>query len=228
MNTIKNKILIADDEQEILEFLKFTFESNGFEVIVAKDGIQAIKLANLHTPDIFLLDIAMPNLEGTSVCEYLRKSEKFNTSPIVFLTARNTEEAEVNAFKIGANDFITKPIKPNALVIRINKLLETKKEISTVDNSTIQIGNMVLNKDALTISANGKNIFLAKKEFQLIEMLASKPGKVFTRKEIFNKIWETSPTMGDRTIDVHVRKIRIKTSNNFITTIKGVGFRIEV
>ncbi|MFM2048461.1 MAG: hypothetical protein RI955_1009 [Bacteroidota bacterium] len=227
MENLKRKILIADDEQDILDFLQFTFESNGFEVATAKDGIQAIKLAKQFVPDIFLLDIMMPNLEGTSVCEYLRKTEEFKNTPIVFLTARNNEETEVNAFNIGADDFIAKPIKPKALLLRINKILITKKTAAQPEKKITSIGNLILNHENLSVKFKQQQIELAKKEFQLIEMLASKPGKVFTRKEIFNKIWGTSLVMGDRTIDVHVRKIRMKTSNDFITTIKGVGFKIE-
>ncbi|MEY4875609.1 MAG: hypothetical protein RL708_758 [Bacteroidota bacterium] len=227
MSVVKNKILLADDEQDILDFLQFTFESNGFEVATAKDGIQAIKLAKQFTPDIFLLDIMMPNLEGTSVCEYLRKTEEFKNTPIVFLTAQNNEETEVNAFNIGADDFIAKPIKPKALLLRINKILVTKKTAAQTENKITSVGHLILNHENLSVKFKQQQIELAKKEFQLIEMLASKPGKVFTRKEIFNKIWGTSLVMGDRTIDVHVRKIRMKTSNDFITTIKGVGFKIE-
>jgi two-component system alkaline phosphatase synthesis response regulator PhoP len=227
MENLKRKILIADDEQDILDFLQFTFESNGFEVATAKDGIQAIKLAKQFVPDIFLLDIMMPNLEGTSVCEYLRKTEEFKNTPIVFLTARNNEETEVNAFNIGADDFIAKPIKPKALLLRINKILVTKKTAYQTENKITSVGNLILNHENLSVKFKQQQIELAKKEFQLIEMLASKPGKVFTRKEIFNKIWGTSLVMGDRTIDVHVRKIRVKTADNFITTVKGVGFKIE-
>jgi two-component system alkaline phosphatase synthesis response regulator PhoP len=227
MLTTKRKILLADDEHDILDFLQFTFQSNGFEVATAKDGIQAIKIANQFVPDIFLLDIMMPNLEGTSVCEYLKKSEEFKNTPVVFLTARNNEETEVNAFNIGAEDFIAKPIKPKALLLRINKILDNKSSISDNNKKITTTKNLVLNHETLSVKYNNEFVELAKKEFQLIEMLVSKPGKVFTRKEIFNKIWGTSLVMGDRTIDVHVRKIRMKTSDDFITTIKGVGFKIE-
>lgn len=227
MLTTKRKILLADDEQDILDFLQFTFQSNGFEVATAKDGIQAIKIANQFVPDIFLLDIMMPNLEGTSVCEYLKRSEEFKNTPVVFLTARNNEETEVNAFNIGAEDFIAKPIKPKALLLRINKILDNKSSIADNNKKITTTKNLVLNHETLSVKYNNEFVELAKKEFQLIEMLVSKPGKVFTRKEIFNKIWGTSLVMGDRTIDVHVRKIRMKTSDDFITTIKGVGFKIE-
>lgn len=227
MLTTKRKILLADDEQDILDFLQFTFQSNGFEVATAKDGIQAIKVANQFVPDIFLLDIMMPNLEGTSVCEYLKKSDNFKNTPVVFLTARNNEETEVNAFNIGAEDFIAKPIKPKALLLRINKILDNKSSILENDRKITTTKNLVLNHETLSVKYNNDYVELAKKEFQLIEMLVSRPGKVFTRKEIFNKIWGTSLVMGDRTIDVHVRKIRMKTSDDFITTIKGVGFKIE-
>jgi two-component system alkaline phosphatase synthesis response regulator PhoP len=224
----KNKILIADDEKDILEFLKYTFESNGFIVETALDGIQAIKLSKTFEPDIFLLDIMMPNLEGTSVCEYLRKTEEYKNTPIVFLTAQNNEEMEVNAFSVGADDFIAKPIKPKALLVRINKILS--KYILNSDFASTKksdLGNLIINHENYSIIYNDEKVSLAKKEFYLLEMLASKPGKVFSRKEIFDKIWGNGNSIGDRTIDVHVRKIRYKTSNDLIVTVKGVGFKIE-
>ncbi|MEY2829167.1 MAG: hypothetical protein RIQ33_1025, partial [Bacteroidota bacterium] len=181
--------------------------------------------------DVFLLDIMMPNLEGTSVCEYLRKTEEYKETPIVFLTARNDEEIEVNAFNIGADDYIYKPIKPKVLLLRINKALQQKhnKKGTTelFDNKVSVIGNLIINHENYSINYFGKKVELAKKEFYLVEMLASKPGKVFTRKEIFDKIWGSTLIMGDRTIDVHIRKIRIKTSTEIISTVKGVGFKME-
>ncbi len=225
----KKKILIADDEKDIVEFLQYTFENVGFEVVACKDGIQALKQAKLHHPDIILLDIMMPNLEGTSVCEQLRKMDEFKNTPIVFLTARTSEETEVNAFEIGADDFIAKPIKPKALVSRIRKLMMSKngKHEMLVDHRLTQINDAEINHETYTLYYKGNPIELARKEFQLVDMLASKPGKVFTRKQIFDKIWGQNLAMGDRTIDVHVRKIRVKTSDDFIKTVKGVGFKIE-
>ncbi len=225
----KKKILIADDEKDIVEFLQYTFENVGFEVIACKDGIQALKQAKVHHPDIILLDIMMPNLEGTSVCEQLRKLDEFKNTPIVFLTARNNEETEVNAFEIGADDFIAKPIKPKALVSRINKLLLAKndKQEIVVDKKITKINSAEIDHETYTLYFKKKAVELARKEFQLVDMLASKPGKVFTRKQIFDKIWGQNLAMGDRTIDVHVRKIRVKTSDDFIKTVKGVGFKIE-
>jgi two-component system alkaline phosphatase synthesis response regulator PhoP len=225
----KKKILIADDEKDILEFLQFTFENAGFEVITAVDGIQALKQAKQIHPDIILLDIMMPNLEGTSVCEQLRRMDEFKNIPIVFLTARTSEESEVNAFEIGADDFIGKPIKPKALLSRINKLLSQKNNSTNFvsNNKITKINEAEIDHETYTLHFRNKAVILARKEFQLIEMLASKPGKVFTRKQIFDKIWGTNLSMGDRTIDVHVRKIRVKTADDFIKTVKGVGFKIE-
>lgn len=225
----KMKILIADDEKDILEFLKFTFENAGFEVVVAIDGIQALKQAKQIHPDIILLDIMMPNLEGTSVCEQLRKMDEFKNTPIVFLTARTNEETEVKAFEIGADDFIGKPIKPKALLSRINKLLSAKHQVQSLptSNKITTISDAEIDHETYTLHFRNKPVVLARKEFQLVEMLTSKPGKVFTRKQIFDKIWGTNLSMGDRTIDVHIRKIRAKTADEFIKTVKGVGFKIE-
>ena len=228
------KILIAEDETDILEFLNQLFVNEGFEVIMAKDGIQAIKLANIHFPDVFLLDIKMPNLEGTAVCEQLRHTDDFKATPIVFLTAQNTEAMEMEAFRLGANDFIAKPIKPKALIARINKLLIDESDAKKIGehqkylhNRITQLGKVVLNHDEYKIITNGKEINLARKEFQIIELLASKPGKVFSRYELFKKVWGDNLSMTDRTIDVHIRKIRIKAGDDFIKTIKGVGFKVE-
>ena len=225
----KKKILIADDEKDIVDFLQYTFENVGFEVIACKDGIQALKQAKLHHPDVILLDIMMPNLEGTSVCEHLRKQDEFKNTPIVFLTAQHNEETEVNAFKIGADDFIAKPIKPKALVSRINKLLLAKNsDVEIVGNKKrTKIYDAEIDHETYTLFYKGIAVELARKEFQLVDMLASKPGKVFKRKEIFDNIWGANIAMGDRTIDVHVRKIRVKTADDFIKTVKGVGFKIE-
>jgi two-component system alkaline phosphatase synthesis response regulator PhoP len=225
---IKKKILIADDEQDVLDFLRFTFETNGYEVGTAVDGIQAIKLAKLFMPDIFLLDIMMPNFEGTSVCEYFKGSEDFMHIPVVFLTAKNNEETEVKAFKIGAEDFIAKPIKPSSLLTRINKLLLNKSMPVLPEKKITELGPLIINHETHSVIYNLKQVELAKKEYQLIELLASKPGKVFTRKEIFNKIWNGTLIMSDRTIDVHVRKIRTKTADELILTFKGVGFKLKV
>jgi two-component system alkaline phosphatase synthesis response regulator PhoP len=228
------KILIADDEQDILDFLEFTFKKEGYEVITAADGIQALKKARLFNPDIFLLDIMMPNLEGTSVCEQLRMTDEFKNTPIVFLTAQGNEETEVKAFQIGADDFIAKPIKPKSLILRINLLLKKKINNNLSGGLTLSISpketvinDIVINHEHYSLIYKGKNIELARKEFKLVELLASNPGKVFTRKEIFNSIWGSSLVIGDRTIDVHIRKIRTKTNDDFIKTVKGVGFKID-
>jgi two-component system alkaline phosphatase synthesis response regulator PhoP len=224
----KKKILIAEDDLETLALLKSTFESNNFEVNTATDGIQALKLSRIFLPDVFLLDIKMPNLEGTSVCEQLRTYEEFKTTPIVFLTSSNEEEVEINSFQIGADDFISKPVKAKALVIRINKLIELKKHLQNFEKKTTRVANIVINHENYTIQYKGTVIDLAKKEFQLVEILASQPGKVFTRKEIFDRIWNKPIDSSDRTLDVHIRKIRLKTNDHLITTVKGIGFKINI
>ena len=220
------KILIADDEPDILDYLSTLFADENFEVITATDGIQAIKQANLYHPDIILLDIKMPNLEGTEVCSQLRSSNDFNNTPIVFLTAQNTEARELEAFKLGANDFIAKPIKPTTLVSRIQRLLPKSKEENN-SNLNINIGQYQIIHDEFKIIKNGKAVNFAKKEFEIIQLLTSKPGKVFTREELFRKVWGNGSHVSDRTIDVHIRKIRVKAGDDFIKTIKGVGFKVE-
>ncbi len=220
------KILIADDEQDTLDYLSTLFIEENFEVITANDGIQAIKKANLHHPDIILLDIKMPNLEGTEVCSQLRSSNDFNNIPIVFLTAQNTEARELEAFKLGANDFIAKPIKPTILLSRIQRLLPQDNKESKTD-LIIKIGQYQIIQDEYKVIKNGKAVGFAKKEFEIIQLLSSKPGKVFTRDELFKKIWSNNLGISERTIDVHIRKIRVKAGDDFIKTIKGVGFKVE-
>ena len=226
---MRKKILIADDEKDELLFLKSIFENAAYQVVDVNDGIQALKQAKIFHPDVILMEMIMPNLEGTSVCEQLRKYDEFRNTPIVFLSDNNLEATEVNAFEIGANDFIAKPIRPKALLARINKLVEAKnfQHKRKEEKHTTVINDAEIDHETYTLYFKGNPVELARKEFQLVEMLASKAGKVFTRKIIFDKIWGTNLAMGDRTIDVHVRKIRIKTSDNFIKTVKGVGFKIE-
>ncbi len=227
MKNTSVKILIADDDKDIHTELKPGFETNGFTVYSANDGIQALKLAKQYKPDILLLDISMPNLEGTSVCEILRAMPEFKNTPIIFLTNQSGEAVESKALRIGGDDFLVKPAKFSSLLIRVTKLLELKRKVSLVESRITEINSTILNHETGTLLYKGKPTNLVKKEFQLVEMLATKAGKVFTRAEILNTVWATTKMINDRTIDVHVRKIRMKTSDKFITTIKGVGFKLS-
>ena len=223
------KILIADDEQDILDFLEITFSQNGFKVCTAKDGIQVLKKIKDFTPDISLLDLKMPNLEGDSLCVHLRNMPEYHKVPIVILTSQNNEEAEMRAFNAGANDFIAKPIRPQSLITRVKKALAQttdKKEENNLGSRITNVGAFQIIHDEYKVAFNDVAIHFPRKEFQIIELLASKPGRVFERKDLFRKIWGENLTMDDRTIDVHIRKIRAKTADDFIKTVKGVGFKI--
>ena len=227
------KILLVDDEQDVLDFLVDIFENKGFITETARDGIQAIKKIKNFTPDIYILDMKMPNLEGDALCSYLRTVPEYKTTPIIFLSAQNTEDAEMRAFNAGANDFIAKPIRPQSLLARVKKSLENTNYESNFNNEKnlnlskiTQVGEFKILHEEYLVLIDDKSIHFPKKEFQIIELLAHKQGKVIERKELFRKIWGSDLIMDDRTIDVHIRKIRAKTSDDFIKTVKGVGFKI--
>ncbi len=224
----RKTILIADDEIESLDFLHYTLENAGFDIVTVLDGIQAIKKMNESPPDLVILDIAMPNLEGTSVCEYIRSRPEWSELPVIFLTGKTDEKTEVNAFRLGADDFINKPIKPQALVSRIQSIMNRKSQIKQMAPAHFTtLSSLKIDHDNYLVFYKEIPVDLAKKEFKLIELLASKPGKVFTRKEIFSKIWGEKVILSDRTIDVHISKIRSKTSDSVIKTVKGIGFKME-
>lgn len=230
METTQYKILIADDEPDILEFVCYNLEKEGFDVSTANNGLEALQKAKEVNPHLILLDIMMPEMDGVEVCKELRALPEFEHTIISFLTARSEDYSQIVGFEVGGDDYITKPIRPRVLISRINALLRRSgKKQSNNDKNLIQVADLNINKEQFIVQKQGQDakITLAKKEFELLCLLASKPGKVFSREEIFNKIWGSSVIVGNRTIDVHIRKIREKVGDNYIKTIKGIGYKFE-
>ncbi len=224
-NEIK-KILIADDEPDILEIITYNLEKEGFVVYKAVDGNDAINKAQKLLPDLIVLDVMMPHKTGIEVCAILRQHSHLKETPIIILTAINDEQTHIKGLESGADDYITKPISPKVLVSRVNSLFRRTKNVDI--NKSIEIGNIVIDPIKFTVMSNGKNVVLAKKEFELLRLLASKPGRVFLRDEILQMIWGNDVIVGDRTIDVHVRKVRAKMEVDCIVTVKGVGYKFEI
>ena len=219
------KILLVDDENDILEFLSYNLEKEGFTVSTAINGKLAIQLAKKIKPDLIILDVMMPEMDGITTCAEIRKIPELENLLILFLTARSEEYSELAGFDAGADDYVTKPIKPKLLISRIKALLKRNKIKEPVKN--IQIGDIEIDKERYLLLYKNKNIHLAKKEFNLLYYLMTIPGKVFTRQEIIATIWEEA-FVGDRTIDVHIRKIREKIGSHHIKTVKGVGYKFDI
>ena len=217
--------MIADDEPDILEILQFNLQSEGYEVITAKNGDEAIELAKKNSPDLIILDIMMPGKNGIEVCNILRMLPAFKDTLIIFLTALSDEGSEIQGLETGADDYLTKPISPKVLVSKVNALF---RRLYKEEAGPIQIGDLQIDREKYVVNFNNNEITLARKEFELLALLASKPGKVFLRNEILNQIWGTEVIVGDRTIDVHIRKIRQKLELDCITTVKGVGYKFEL
>lgn len=222
------KILIVDDEPDILEFLQYNLEREGYTVVTASDGEAGILLAERENPDLIILDIMMPKMDGVEVCRVLRSKPQFNQTVITFLTAREEDFSQIAALETGGDDYITKPIRPRVFLSRIKALLRRseRQEVEEVEN-TLQVGDLLIDRDKVTVVKGEKHIELAKKEFELLNLLVSKPGKVFSREEIFHKVWGTDVIVGNRTIDVHIRKLREKIGDKYIKTIKGIGYKFE-
>lgn len=222
------QILVVDDEPDILEFVKYNLQKEGFKVATAENGLKGLEEARRVKPDLIILDIMMPEMDGVEVCRQLRSEQLFNNTVVAFLTARDEDYSQIAALDVGGDDYITKPIRPRVLVSRVNALLRrsTRKEEET-KSEIITAGDLIIDKEKILVFRGDDRIELAKKEFELLSLLVSKPGKVFTREEIFNKIWGTDVIVGNRTIDVHIRKLREKLGNDYIKTIKGVGYKYE-
>ena len=220
------KILAIDDEKDILLLLKYNLENEGYYVETASSGKEGIKLAEKSTPDLILLDIMMPGMDGIETCINLRKIDTIKNSYILFLTARVEEYSEVAAFESGADDYITKPIKPRALISRINSFYKRKSSSKNLAN-LLTIGDLNIDKDTYTVTLKGKEIFFPKKEFELLYFLALNPKKVYSRDSLLRNIWGTDVHVVPRTVDVHIRKIREKIGQNYINTIKGVGYNFK-
>ena len=221
----KSKILLVDDEEDILEFLSYNLKKEGFGIDTANNGISALKKLEKSKPDLIILDVMMPEMDGIEVCEKIREQDNFDDVLILFLTARSEEYSELAGFSAGADDYITKPIKPKLLVSRVNAILKRKRKKK--NDGPIEIGDIHINKSNHKLLYSGKEIYLARKEFNLLYYLMTVPGKVFTREEIISTIWKDA-VVGDRTIDVHIRKIREKIGSQHIKTIKGIGYKFDI
>lgn len=226
MDTTSRKILIVDDEPDILEIIEFHLRKEQFEVYKAKDGNEAIEKAKLIRPDLIVLDMMMPHRNGLEVCEILKSQAAFKDTLILFLTAISDDQHEINGLEMGADDYVNKPIKPKVLISRINALLRRSPKLEA--GKVLEIGALKIDPVQFIVYIGGESKLLAKKEFELLYLLASKPGRVFLRNEILNKVWGTEVIVGDRTIDVHIRKIRQKLDLDCITTVKGVGYKFDL
>lgn len=221
------KILVVDDEPDIVEFISYNLKSKGYQIATAKDGVEAIRKAKEFGPDLILLDIMMPNKDGIQTIKELRQSPEFEQTAIIFLTALSDEKYEIEGLNVGADDYISKPIKPDLLVTRIAAALRRTK-VDEDQEHKLTFNDLEINKTKFTVTYKGEDIMLAKKEFELLSLLASKPGRVFLRNEILQRVWGTDVIVGDRTIDVHIRKVRQKLGVDLITTVKGVGYKFEM
>ncbi len=222
------RVLIVDDEPDILEFLSYNLKKEGYEVASADNGNDALNVAKSFDPHLIVLDIMMPGLDGIEVCDKLRSDPQFESTLVIFLTARSDSFTQVSALETGGDDFINKPIKPNVFKSRIKALLRRHPLLQKNDKDIINVyGELEINTEHYKITKNGEPINLAKKEFELLALLCSKPGKVFKRGDIMNKVWGSEVIVGDRTIDVHIRKLREKIGSHYIYTLKGVGYKFD-
>jgi len=220
------KILVVDDEEDILEFLGYNLRAEGYDVIVADNGLLAIELAKKHEPSLIILDVQMPNMDGITTCEKIREIPSLSETVVTFLTARSEDYSQIAGFEAGADDYITKPIRPKVLISRVKALLK-RRGVTQDKSSVIELGDIIIDKEKHLTTYKGSEVIFAKKEFKLLNLLISKPGKVFTREEILEKVWGTDIVVGDRTIDVHIRKLREKLADHYIKTVKGVGYKFE-
>ncbi|SFH45490.1 response regulator transcription factor [Pedobacter insulae] len=228
MSTAKQKILIVDDEPDILELIEYNLKKEGYQVYLASNGQEGVATAKKIHPDLIILDIMMPKMDGIEACRLMRAIPEFKHTFMVFLTARSEEYSEIAGFNVGADDYIAKPIKPRALVSRINAILRRNSSGEEIVDNKVEIGDLVIDREAYLVFQGGAKVVLAKKEFELLYLLASKPGKVYTRESILKNIWEDSVVVTNRTIDVHIRKLREKLGENYVTTVKGVGYKFEL
>lgn len=231
MSDSQYKILLVDDEVDILEFISYNLEKEGYKVYTAKNGAEAIKVAEKTLPDLIILDVMMPEMDGIAACEEIRRIPSLQHTMIAFLTARGEDYSQIAGFEAGADDYITKPVRPKVLVSRVKALLKRTSGVGTTQPAiiesghTVSVGNLMIDKERYLIVKDGQEMVLPRKEFELLSLLVSKPGKVFTREEIYFSVWGDSVVVGDRTIDVHIRKLREKIGNDFIKTLKGIGYK---
>jgi len=228
MSNTKHKILIVDDEPDIRELIEYNLKKEGYQVYTASNGQEGVAEAKRVLPDLIILDIMMPKMDGIEACRILRSMNDFKNTFMVFLTARSEEYSEIAGFNVGADDYIAKPIKPRALTSRINAILRRNVQSDIEIDNKLEIGDLVIDREAFLVFQRGEKVVLAKKEFELLYLLASKPGKVFTREVILKNIWEDSVVVTNRTIDVHIRKLREKLGDKYVSTVKGVGYKFEL
>jgi two-component system alkaline phosphatase synthesis response regulator PhoP len=226
MEDSAKKILVADDEPDILEIISYNLRKEGYEVFTASDGNEALEKARLHHPDLIILDIMMPKKTGVEVCQILRTQPEFSQTLIIFLTALSDEAVQIKGLESGADDYVTKPVSPKVLISRVNAIFRRIKQEPS-ENKRIRIGNFSIDPASYLVIIDDREVTLAKKEFELLYLLASKPGRVLLRNEILSQVWGSEVIVGDRTIDVHIRKIRQKLNTDCITTVKGVGYKFE-
>ncbi len=219
------KVLIVDDEPDILEIVSYNLIKEGYDIQTAKNGIEALEKVSTFKPDLVLLDIMMPKMTGVEVCQILRSKTEYNDMLIIFLTALSDEASQIKGLETGADDYVSKPISPKVLISRVNAVF---RRLQKEDGKIIRLGNMVIDPVKFLVILNGTEIILAKKEFELLYLLAAKPGRVFLRNEILSQVWGAEVIVGDRTIDVHIRKIRQKLGIDCITTVKGVGYKFDM
>lgn len=225
-NTIK--ILLVDDELDILEFMEYNLKKEGYQVLLAKNGKEAVDIAKREKPHLVIMDIMMPVMDGIEACRQLREIPELKSTIITFLTARNEEYSQIAGFDVGADDYISKPIKPRIMLSRIKALLRRINGSEISDNTSIQIGSLKIDRESYLVYKDELPISFPRKEFELLSLLTSKPGKVFTREDILARVWGTEIIVGDRTIDVHIRKIREKLGDELIKTIKGIGYKFDI
>ena len=219
------RILLVDDEPDILEIVGYNLNLEGYQVITAKNGVEAISKAKKKMPHLIILDVMMPEMDGIEACEILRQTAGLEESIITFLTARGEDYSQLAGFDAGADDYITKPIKPKVLMSKVKALLRRKKEDTKPEDQITQVGDIVINREEYKIINKGKEIVLPRKEFELLALLTSKPNKVFKREVILEKVWGNEVVVGGRTIDVHIRKLREKIGEEHFKTVKGVGYK---
>ena len=224
MSNSNFNILIVDDEPDILEFLKYNFKKENFKVQTADNGKDGIKKAKRNQPDLILLDVMMPELDGIETCRMLRDMPQFSNTIIVFLTARNEDYSEIAGFEAGADDYINKPIRPRALLARVKSLLKRRQKTEKTKTENLVYGDMSINREKRQVKISDRKIKLPKMEFELLYLLASKPEKVFSRNEIYDNLWGENIIVGDRTLDVHIRKLRKNIGKEYIKTSKGIGY----
>ena len=222
------KILCVDDEPDILEILKYNLSNEGYNVSTAADGKSAIELAYNISPNLIIMDVMMPNMDGIEACEKLRSDEKFNDTIIMFLTARGEDYSHVAAYDAGADDYVTKPVKPKVLVSKVKGLLRRLKKVIAKDVNEIVFDDIKIDREKYKVYISDNVLNLPRKEFELLYLLASKPDKVYKREKIMESVWGSEVVVGDRTIDVHIRKLREKVGDKYFKTIKGVGYKFVI